>query len=557
MATTGLKLAYEITGNKKVKALYDKWVDKLGYRDPKRTEKSIMGGPRSNYDDTDHLVGDLYLLNLLEKDPDLLRFYRKCVRDSWDAHKGEKLAWFNYVYRAVLGDECGDPEGSVWYLQTFPTCRIFQPQMNSLRTDIEFTSGDGRKEALHPLPVNERSSDNEYEWKNSPFSLDGWTARIVSIVEVSPHDPYVMFAADTSGTTYRSLSKGELWHAMGGLPRVNDFLFSPDYPWIAFAATPSGVYGTSNGGESWSQRLGGDMRRLKWDPENSHVLYAVGAGGVFKSADLGERSMGTVWTDLTAPGFGGKGVFAVDPRGEATVYMQTVDGLYSKLETDVEWRLPPRAKRTNGFSEVEPVGGKPVWLRVDDTTPGRLFRGVAVEFRRTTRTLVGVSEDGGETWSPVVRQMEPLLRWASSTGEPAYLNREELGAFLALAEQYPIEDVCVDAEDPRRWYGRLDRGVAITEDAGQTWHVSAEGLDIPRVQAMWKPRESSDLYVGTPAGLYVSRDGGETWQDTSLIPQGAGVTRSEIGGVAYLTAYWMARYHGFIDDAAAREQWWK
>jgi hypothetical protein len=158
-----------------------------------------MGSPRGNYDDTDHLLADLYLLNLIEKDPDLLAFYHKCVRDSWNSHKDDKVSWFNFIYRAVLGDEYGDPDGSIWNLQTFPTCRVFQPRMNSIRTDIDFYTKNGNVQALHPLPVHQRPSDNEYEWKNSPYNLDRWLSRIVRQVEISPHDPYIQFALDQEG----------------------------------------------------------------------------------------------------------------------------------------------------------------------------------------------------------------------------------------------------------------------------------------------------------------------------------------------------------------------
>ena len=75
-----------------------------------------MGGPRENYDDTDHLLGDLYLLNKIEQDPQLLAFYRKCVRDSWEAHQDERMSWYNFVYRSVLGEEssgtCADVNGT-------------------------------------------------------------------------------------------------------------------------------------------------------------------------------------------------------------------------------------------------------------------------------------------------------------------------------------------------------------------------------------------------------------------------------------------------------------
>ena len=558
MATTGLKIASTITGNKAVEALYNQWVDTLGYRDPERTAESIMGPSRGNYDDTDHLLGDLYVLHLIEKDPDLLRFYKKCVRDSWEVHKTEKMSWFNYVYGAVLGEEFSDPEGSLWNLQTFPTCRIFQPQMNSLRTDIEFTTNRGRKEALLPLPVYQRAMDNEYEWKGSPFALDGWLSRIVSTVAVSPIDPYVIYAADTSGGAYISLDRGALWHTMSGLPRVNEFLFSPDYQRIAFAATDSGIYRTMDGGSNWASVSAAPAHHLALDPVDSHILYAVGPNGISKSADTGELRIGTVWNALTDPALAGGAAFAVDLRGaERMLYRFAADGLYSRLESEKEWRLPPRAARTWGFGSYEPAGGQPLWLRVDELTAGRLFRAVDAPLGRQRSPLVSVSEDGGQTWVPVVRDLAPLALWASETAAGADLSREELGPLMERSQQFAITDIRVDKADPNRWYGLMESGVAITGDAGRTWRASSAGLDIPSVQSLSAPDASSDLYVGTPAGLYISRDQGETWEDTSLILQYAGTEREEISGAGYLTAYWMGRYHNFISEAAAAAEWWK
>ncbi len=558
MATTGLKIAYTITGNKQVEALYHKWVERLAYRNPERTARSIMGPPRGNYDDTDHLLGDLYLLNLIEKDPKLLRFYRKCVQDSWQSHKDEKMSWFNFIYRAVLGDGYGDPDGSLWNLQTFPTCRLFKPQMNSIRTDIEFVTRDGRKEALHPLPVNERKSDNEYEWKGSPFGLDGWQSRIVSVVEVSPIDPHVQFAADTSGNAYMSVSKGELWRGMKGLPKVNDFQFSPDYPGIAFAATTNGVYRTLNGGRTWAKAFDRPTLRLKLAPPNTRVVYAVGTYGIYRSTDLGERAMGTVWRNVSAPAPSKDACFAVDLNGDSpTLYMLTPDGVYTRADGQLEWQAPQRQTRPRGFGTFNPVGGKPLWLRMDNTVPGRLFRAVSGPFRRGVSTLVSVSDDGGATWSPVLRKLDRLVKWGTGVGKTSDLTYGEMHELMAYAAEFSMADLRVDAHDPNRWYGRLESGVAITEDAGRTWRKSSQGLDIPRVNTLWTPRSSDDVYVGTPAGLYVSRDAGETWQDTTLILQYEGTEREEIGGIGYMAAYWMARYHDFIDDRTANTEWWK
>jgi photosystem II stability/assembly factor-like uncharacterized protein len=120
-----------------------------------------------------------------------------------------------------------------------------------------------------------------------------------------------------------------------------------------------------------------------------------------------------------------------------------------------------------------------------------------------------------------------------------------------------MRDLRLDRTNPDIWYGLMETGIAVTEDAGKTWRVSRKGLDIPRAHAIWTPRHGPLVMVGTPAGMYVSNDQGKSWTDTPLILQGEGAIRAEIGGIGYLTAYWMGRYHGFISEADANTEWWQ
>ena len=365
MATTGLKIAYEITGNKQVEALYNKWVDILQYREYCNSDESFMGDERVNYDDTDHLLPDLYLLNLLEKDEALLTFYRKCVKDSWEVHKGDKMAWFNYIYQAVLGDDYGDKEGALWNLQTFPTNRILQPQMNSIRADIAFFTEKGVKQALNPLPVYARPSDNEYEWKRSPYSLDGWHSRIVRKIEVSPYDNYVQFAVEENGNIYRSLTQGETWQQVEALSGVRDIILFPRHRWLVVVATDHGIYRSFNCGEKWEQCADLQVDRFYQDDANTNKVYAVSSDGIFFSDDFGEWGAGEAWHRISgstpdlpcqhfAIAFAGDGV---------KMYMQTCAGLYHKTDAAPDWSAPDPAVRGRGFSELMTFPGKPIWTK--------------------------------------------------------------------------------------------------------------------------------------------------------------------------------------------------
>ena len=101
----------------------------------------------------------------------------------------------------------------------------------------------------------------------------------------------------------------------------------------------------------------------------------------------------------------------------------------------------------------------------------------------------------------------------------------------------------------------METGIAVTEDAGKTWRVSRDGLDIPMVHSIWTPRHFNLVMVGTPAGMYVSNDGCKSWTDTPLILQGEGAIRAEIGGIGYLTAYWMGRYHNILGTETCPIEW--
>jgi hypothetical protein len=81
--------------------------------------------------------------------------------------------------------------------------------------------------------------------------------------------------------------------------------------------------------------------------------------------------------------------------------------------------------------------------------------------------------------------------------------------------------------------------------------VKAAGLDIPLSKTVFTPRNSEWVFAGTPAGLYLSKDGGETWQEGHLVLQFVHNERRDLGGAAFIDAYWRGRYYGFIDAATA------
>lgn len=323
-----------------------------------------------------------------------------------------------------------------------------------------------------------------------------------------------------------------------------------------YAGTQQGAWKTLV--ETGELSVGWTTAQLDFAPQNTHVLYAVGKNGIYRSADMGEREIGAVWHSISGNVSSRSDCsFAVNINSSpAKLYLLTRHGFYSKAEDALEWSAFPQTERIRGFSTVDSIGGTPLWLRVDQHSH-RIFRAVEVSQHHFQGAFISLSEDNGETWSPIVRELKPLVDWSLGTLEGKSLTRDDIRQFSDLRRQFPIQDLRVDQQHPDIWYGQMTDGVALTEDAGHTWRISGEGLDIPQVHAIWTPRRTDLVMVGTPGGAYISRDHGQTWNDTSLILQEEGASRSEIGGIGYLTAYWMGRYHGFISEEEANRAWWK
>ena len=123
-----------------------------------------------------------------------------------------------------------------------------------------------------------------------------------------------------------------------------------------------------------------------------------------------------------------------------------------------------------------------------------------------------------------------------------------------IAAGIPLDLNCVlvDPDDSNLLYAGTNRGVLVSTDGGRTWQQSRRGLEIPIVRTLFRPVHSKWLFAGTPGGLYISKDRGRTWRDGNLWLQFTKNTRRELGGAAFIDAYWRARYHGFIDERQAQ-----
>ncbi len=254
----------------------------------------------------------------------------------------------------------------------------------------------------------------------------------------------------------------------------------------------------------WAQEPGGDVswrnvgpggggwiQSIAADPVRRDVLHVgCDVGGYYYSDNRG-RSY-----EIRNSGLHDYYVesLAVHPRDPATIVLGTPAGIHKTTDGGASWRWIrqgfPEAQR---YSYSSPIGA----VCYDPGAPGVLYAGIGRPREgRDGKGQVYKSLDGGESWA--------------LTGEGE------------LPEDTIVSDLEVSPADSRVVLAATTRGFFRSEDAGQTWELSAQGLPYLDVREVAiAPSDPRVVYctLRTTArddeewngGVYRSEDGGKTW----------------------------------------------
>lgn len=261
------------------------------------------------------------------------------------------------------------------------------------------------------------------------------------------------------------------------------------------AGTNDGIYISTNAGGSWSDVTTGLTNTfIRSIIEDSSFIFAASQDGIFKSGDGGNNwsssSLGLSSTDITDLASFGISIFAGTFDG----------GLYQTFD--------------DGAS----------WLNVDSSFTGTMVSSIAIlasdVFVSTLDSGVYKSSNGGQTWvqqnngfpsnyitgltsagGNIIAIHSNSNIYASSNGGQ---NWSFLGTIGANNQIYSIEEI-----SGLLWAG-TDEGVFISMDGGLTWNAKKKGLSSPQLTSL--ASNGNDLYAGTKyGGLMLSQDGGNTW----------------------------------------------
>ncbi|MEK7395382.1 MAG: hypothetical protein AAB116_00455 [Candidatus Poribacteria bacterium] len=532
MAAAGLKVAYHATSKQKFADAYEKLVTQYSFR----TGRNKIN---ADFDDSDHVFQHLENLFRIEKDPQLVEFYRNVANSLWEQHQNDRQSLFNYIYYGLYPDAPGKEKAladALLTLQSYPTNKIFRPRMNSIRKDIEIVNGRPK----NPLPVYESPWDNEYQWKGSLYQLDGWISRITTSIAIPEEDSMVVYATD-GAYVFKTVDGGKNWREISqNLHAQPKKLACGWRVRVLFVACNDGFYKTTNAGASWQKMPlpsdSGTPVDVYVERKNPNILYAVTTNGVYRSMDYGEEWLGERWQNLTEGLPPAKQMSFYVGLGEPTVIYAILDRVvYSKAVVESEWLKGGQAGINYGsYLTTYP------FIAIDPGDPKVLYVAIRSEYGNAPPNMLSVSRDRGKTWSVTMESIYDKMR---KQGMQALLQGRFMGG--------TIYDLKVDPKEPSILYVACDDGIIKIKSDGSHWEMANNGLEIARAYTIFFSA-SQKMYVGTPSGLFGKANSAESWENANLVLIFQSNSQREVGSADYLDAYWRGRYYNFITEEQAK-----
>lgn len=394
----------------------------------------------------------------------------------------------------------------------------------------------------------------EQVWTSLGPGGGGW----VMALAASPHaEDRVLLGGDIQGV-FVSEDRGANWTIRNHGLRdywIETILYHPLDPNIVYAAGMSGVYKSTDLGNSWTWLRTGfpavaaftwsaPVSALAMDPANPDVIYAgIGSprlglgkqGAVYKSTDAGSN-----WVKVNAPGslpvdaLITSLVFHPSNRTAAPglstpgpLYLTSQYGFFESRDGGVNWTASNTGLPHTNVARVAVSRSRPELMYLTLYTPlGAPWRGGVYK-----------SEDSGRTWSAQNNGLQQVL-----------------GAADTLTSNY--RELVVDPSDPLTVYlGSTDYvspTMYRTTNGGASWTAIVSKPQASTTLEGWgaefightvecltiSPLNPKVIYFGTSVAVFKTTDGGQTWQQTYTRRNSDGSYQTnglEITGLFFIT----------------------
>ncbi len=308
------------------------------------------------------------------------------------------------------------------------------------------------------------------------------------VIYFAPGQTEVAYGTPGNGEVMVSADQGATWTARATVPDLSasQLAISPSDPDRLLVVTQTGIYGSSDGGQTWEPRNRGMNERPMVDL-HSRVL-PDGGGQVFV-IDRGvetiyRREAGGEWRSLASSPFTLLGapintsVFAAAPS-DGTFYVGQPGHLAASTNDGASWQSKGHLG-TAGTLAVDPADSQVLYA--------------AATFDAAK------SLDGGSTWSPI----------ATSSGLPNGVVEFAVNDIAANKVYALVSGSQINNASP----------LYVSVDSGTTWNSAPPPVFNFRANAMAHEAGSTDtIYVGLLEGLFRTTDAGANWTRLEPYPQ--------------------------------------
>jgi photosystem II stability/assembly factor-like uncharacterized protein len=288
-----------------------------------------------------------------------------------------------------------------------------------------------------------KSTDGGITWRESAELKN----EAVHSLTQSDKNPDFLLAGTFNGI-YRSLDAGETWTALptqttAGLVHVESLAIDPRGTNIIYAGTWYLPYKSTDGGETWRVIKNGiiddsDIFAINLDPRNPNHIIASACSGIYETSDGGDnwhkvqgipsqsRRTRAILQHPTIPGlvFAGttEGFWRSAKGGDNNSWMVTTSRQLEINSIAVHPRTPDTVYiATNNYGVMVSRDAGKNFVPTNSGFSGRFVNTIVPDreqpnrvYATTINTTTGggfffVSNDGGNTWQPSMRNMPPRL----------------------------------------------------------------------------------------------------------------------------------------------------